>query len=67
MNPLKVFLKVRKSELPLAMLMSAYFLVIMTIFWILKPLKKTLFIQRYDNEAGYATRLVDMASYITSR
>jgi AAA family ATP:ADP antiporter len=45
-------LTIRRSELPLALLMSAYFLVIMMIFWILKPLKKSLFIGRYD-EAGF--------------
>lgn len=61
MKPLKVFLQIRKSELPLALLMSAYFLVIMTIFWVLKPLKKTLFIQRYD-ETGFSLLSWEMSA-----
>ncbi len=46
-NLLRRFLDVRKQELPLALLMFAYFFFVITIFWILKPIKKALFIQFY--------------------
>ena len=42
---------VRREELPLSLLMFAYFFLVITSFWILKPLKKALFIQYYD-QAG---------------
>jgi len=42
-----------REERPLALLMSAYFFLVITSFWILKPLKKTLFIAYYDLD-GFA-------------
>ncbi len=51
-GPLKVFLDVRRSEWPLALLMLCYFFLVITSFWILKPLKKGLFIEYYD-AAGF--------------
>jgi len=45
---LHAFLDVRRDELPLALLMFAYFFLVITTFWILKPLKKGLFIEFYD-------------------
>lgn len=45
---LQAFLDVRRDELPLALLMFAYFFLVITTFWILKPLKKGLFIEFYD-------------------
>jgi len=39
---------IRKEEWPLAIRMSAYFFLVITSFWILKPLKKTLFLVHYD-------------------
>lgn len=47
-NPLKSIVNIRKDELPLALLMSGYFFLVITSFWILKPIKKGLFIQFYD-------------------
>jgi len=43
---------IRREERPLAALMSAYFFLVITSFWILKPLKKTLFIVYYQ-ETGF--------------
>ncbi len=42
---------IRPEELPLALLMFAYFFLVITTFWILKPLKKGLFIEFYDLSA----------------
>lgn len=44
---------IRREELPLALLMFGYFFLVITTFWILKPLKKGLFIEFYD-EQGFA-------------
>ena len=43
---------IRREELPLALLMFSYFFLVITCFWILKPLKKGLFIEFYD-ETGF--------------
>jgi AAA family ATP:ADP antiporter len=51
-NPLKQVMNIRRDELPGALLMFAYFFLVITTFWILKPLKKGLFIGFYD-EAGF--------------
>lgn len=47
-SPLKAMFDIRRSELPLALLMFSYFFLVITSFWILKPLKKSLFIEFYD-------------------
>lgn len=47
-NPLKAFMDIRREELPLALLMFTYFFLVITSFWILKPIKKSLFIEHYD-------------------
>ena len=47
-NPLKAVFTVERSELPFALLMCGYFFLVITSFWILKPLKKSLFIEHYD-------------------
>jgi AAA family ATP:ADP antiporter len=47
-NPLKSIFAVEKRELPLASLMFSYFFLVISSFWILKPIKKALFIQFYD-------------------
>ncbi len=51
-NPLKDVINIRKDELPLALLMYGYFFLVITSFWILKPLKKSLFITFYD-QSGF--------------
>ncbi len=48
LNPFKAVLDIRRHELPLALLMFSYFFLVITSFWILKPIKKALFIQYYD-------------------
>ena len=51
-NPLKQILDIRRDEVPQALLMFAYFFLVITTFAILKPLKGSLFIQFYD-ETGF--------------
>lgn len=51
-NPIQTFMDIRREELPLSLLMFSYFFLVITSFWILKPLKKSLFIQYYD-ESGF--------------
>ncbi|HEC05270.1 MAG TPA: MFS transporter, partial [Thiolapillus brandeum] len=45
LNP---FRYVRKQELSLSLLMFSYFFLVITGFWVLKPIKKSLFIEYYD-------------------
>jgi AAA family ATP:ADP antiporter len=47
-NTILPSLAVKREELPLALLMFGYFFLVITCFWILKPIKKGLFIQFYD-------------------
>ena len=47
-NPLKQILDIHRDERPFAALMFSYFFLVITTFWILKPLKKSLFIGFYD-------------------
>jgi len=47
-GPLSAVLDIHRAELPLALLMFSYFFLVITTFWILKPIKKGLFIQYYD-------------------
>ncbi|MCP4583605.1 MAG: MFS transporter [candidate division Zixibacteria bacterium] len=47
-SSIKAIMNIKRDELPLAMLMFAYFFLVITSFWILKPLKKTLFIGFYQ-------------------
>lgn len=46
-NPLKGFLDVKRREVPFVVLMFLYFFLVITVFWILKPIKKALFIGYY--------------------
>ena len=45
---LRALFDFERSELPLAALMFSYFFLVITTFWILKPIKKSLFIEFYD-------------------
>jgi len=47
-NPFKAVMNIRRHELPLALLMFGYFFLVISSFWILKPLKKSLFISYYQ-------------------
>ncbi len=49
----RAFVGVERGELAFALLMFGQFFLTITTFWILKPLKKTLFISFYD-ERGFA-------------
>jgi len=46
-NPFKQVLDIRRDEWAGALLMFSYFFLVITTFWILKPLKKSLFIGHY--------------------
>jgi len=48
-HPFRKLLDIKRSELPFALLMFSYFLLVISSFWVLKPLKKSLFIQYYDD------------------
>ena len=39
---------IRRHEWPLAAAMFGYFFLVITTFWILKPLKKSAFVRFYD-------------------
>lgn len=45
----KAIVNVRKEELPLVAAMFSYFFLVITVFWVLKPIKKTVFIGYYAN------------------
>ncbi|HEY8142850.1 MAG TPA: hypothetical protein VIG06_09265, partial [Kofleriaceae bacterium] len=47
MNPLKSFLDVRRREVPFVVLMFLYFFLVITVFWILKPIKKDIFVDGF--------------------
>ena len=49
-SSLNPFRYIRKQELPLSLLMFSYFYLVITCFWVLKPIKKGLFIEYYDQE-----------------
>ena len=49
----KNLLDIRRDEWPLALSMFGYFFLVITSFWILKPIKKALFIEFYDQD-GFA-------------
>lgn len=47
-NLFKSIMNIRKEELPLSFLMFFYFFLVIVSFWILKPIKKGVFIEHYD-------------------
>ncbi len=49
---LRAIFAFRREELPFALLMFGYFFLVITSFWILKPIKKSLFIIFYE-ESGF--------------
>ncbi len=51
-SPVRAIFAIRRAELPLALLMFTYFFLVITSFWILKPLKTSLFIEFYD-QSGF--------------
>lgn len=59
---LKAICDIRKSELPLALLMCSYFFLVISSFWVLKPIKKSLFIQFYHQD-GFSFNLDFLTRY----
>lgn len=51
-NPLRQILDIRRDEWPQALGMFSYFFLVISTFWVLKPLKKGIFIGHYD-ELGF--------------
>lgn len=51
-HPLSAIADIRRQELPKVLLMFTYFLLVITTFWVLKPLKKGLFIERLEATGG---------------
>lgn len=47
-SPLRAILDVRRGEWGLALSMFGYFFLVITTFWILKPLKKAVFVEHYE-------------------
>jgi ATP:ADP antiporter, AAA family len=47
MSAMKSFLDVRRKEIPFVLSMFMYFFLVITVFWILKPIKKALFVNHY--------------------
>lgn len=45
---LREIVAIKRAEWPLAIVMFSYFFLVVTTFWILKPIKKALFIATYD-------------------
>ncbi|MEM6731362.1 MAG: Npt1/Npt2 family nucleotide transporter [Myxococcota bacterium] len=49
-NPFKQIVAVKKHEWPLALSLSLYFFLVITTFWILKPIKKSLLVGFYQQQ-----------------
>ena len=47
MNPFAIFSGVRRQETPFVALMFAHFFLVISVFWVLKPLKKGQFLNHY--------------------
>jgi AAA family ATP:ADP antiporter len=47
------FFSIAKEELPFSLLMAGYFFLVITSFWILKPIKKAAFIDYYRDVGGF--------------
>jgi AAA family ATP:ADP antiporter len=52
-NPFKAIFNIKKEELPFSILMGLYFFLVITSFWIWKPIKKGLFINYYKETGGF--------------
>lgn len=52
MSLFKALFDIKKEEIPFSILMSLYFFLVTTSFWILKPIKKSLFIDYYKIHEG---------------
>jgi ATP:ADP antiporter, AAA family len=53
LSELKKIFSIKKEELPFSLFMSGYFFLVITSFWILKPIKKAEFIDYYKNAGGF--------------
>ena len=61
-NPILYFIDIRKGERLFTFLMFCYFFLVITIFWILKPLKKAAFVGFYDQDGMVFLSMVFKAS-----
>lgn len=52
-SPLESFAGVRRKEWPLALAMFGYFFLVISVFWVLKLLKKTQFIDYYQAHGNF--------------
>ena len=52
-NPLKAVFDLKRADIGLSLLMFSYFFLVITTFWILKPIKKTIFIGYYEALEGF--------------
>jgi AAA family ATP:ADP antiporter len=50
---LKGIFNIKKEELPFSLLMATYFFLVISSFWIVKPIKKALFISYYKGIGGF--------------
>ena len=51
-DPKGIF-SIRREELPFSLLMCGYFFLVITSFWVLKPIKKSAFIAYYKEVGGF--------------
>ena len=49
-HPLRQIFAIKRNEWPLALLLFSYFFLVITSFWILKPIKKTVFVEFYKDD-----------------
>lgn len=63
-QPLKAIFDIRRSELPFTLLMFSYFFLVISSFWILKPIKKSMFIEFYHQD-GFLINLDLLNLYIS--
>lgn len=49
-NPIKQIIAIRRDEWPLALSFSVYFFLVISTFWVLKPLKKELLVGYYKEQ-----------------
>jgi len=61
----KAMFDIRRSELPFTLLMFSYFFLVISSFWILKPIKKSMFIEFYHQD-GFLINFDTLNLYLSS-
>jgi len=64
-QPFKAMFDIRRSELPFTLLMFSYFFLVISSFWILKPIKKSMFIEFYHQD-GFLINFDTLNLYLSS-